>query len=143
MKITPYPEVVNTPCTPVEDPASVALNVSDMIEFVREHGGLGLAAPQIGDFRTYFVAMIGLKPLIAINPTLTPIEGKQGGVEGCFSVLGKRFKVKRPLRVRLSYVTLTGKKQDVILSGLDAVIACHEYDHLQGKCIAQVGKELK
>ncbi len=143
MNITPYPAVVETPCTFVEEPSSLALQVSDMIDFVRKNGGLGLAAPQIGDFRTYFVAMIGLRPLIAINPALTHIGGKQTGIEGCYSVAGKRFKVTRPRRVRLTYVDLLGSKQDVILSGMDAVIACHEYDHLQGKCVAQTGKEVQ
>jgi peptide deformylase len=143
MKITAYPEVVQTPCALVEDPASVALNVSDMIEFVRENRGLGLAAPQIGDFRTYFVAMIGLKPLIAINPVLTSIGGKQTSYEGCYSISGKQYRVTRPRKVRLTYVTLTGQKQDVILSGLDAAIAEHEIHHLQGKCIADIGREVK
>ncbi len=146
ISILPYPTVINTLCQPVLQPfGELAGTVWEMIEWVKSRGGLGLAAPQIGDFRTYFVVNYGPKPLTVVNPScILMIEGNgyNKGQEGCYSLLGKMYEVKRARKIHATWYDLLGKKQDAILTGMLATIFSHEYDHLNQKCIANVGKEI-
>jgi peptide deformylase len=156
IKITEYPAVVETPCIPVrhyntgggaiaEGFGDLAGTCWEMIEFVRARSGFGLAAPQIGDFRTYFVVNYGPKPLIVINPSVTLLIDGVGctkNQEGCYSSLGKMFEVKRAKKIHATWFDLLGRKQDAFLDGMLAVVFQHEWDHLNQKCIAQVGKEV-
>jgi peptide deformylase len=52
--------------------------------------------------------------------------------EGCLSVPGKRGKVTRPKRIRLTYSDVRGKTYSLDLSGLAARVVQHEIDHLDG-----------
>lgn len=158
IKIVEYPAVIEIPCLPVDfirpeaesgdltGFSDVAGTCWEMVEFIRARSGLGLAAPQIGDFRTYFVVNYGPKPLIVINPSVKLLVDGVGNVthqEGCYSSLGKMFQVKRAKKIHATWFDLLGKKQDAILTGMLAIIFQHEYDHLQQKCICMHGKEIK
>lgn len=145
LKITEYPDVVNTPCVPVIGPPfdELAPIVYDMMEFVKDHNGLGLAAPQIGDFRTFFVMDWGSKPSVFINPKyeILPAPWKKD-IEMCYSIPGKRYLVKRPTRIMAKWYDFFGV-QSCILTGMTATIFMHEVRHLESSCIAQDGKEAK
>ena len=145
ISIVEYPRVVETPCVPVVPPfGELAGTCLEMIRFIQDRSGLGLAAPQIGDFRTYFVVNYGPKPLIVINPSVTLlIEGRVTNQEGCYSSLGKMYEVKRARKIQATWFDLLGKRQSAILKGDLAIIFQHEYQHCQNSCIAQTGKEVK
>lgn len=146
LDIVLYPQVVNTPCKPVllEDITGLALNVSNMIDFCKANKGIGLAAPQIGDYRTYFVMVLFPKPLVIINPVLTLPDGERvyKTVEGCFSIPGKRFAVKRFRKINVTWTDLLGQRQNTFMVGDYAIVFQHEFSHLGSLCICDTGKEV-
>jgi peptide deformylase len=106
--------------------------VSDMFETMEDANGVGLAAPQVGILRRIFVMNVGDGDVVAINPVLENPQGEQMETEGCLSLPGLLGVVKRPERVRLKAIDLDGKPFTLDLSGLGAICACHETDHLDG-----------
>lgn len=145
IRITEYPACVDTPCVPVERPYSdLVPTIWEMNEYINARNGLGLAAPQIGDFRTYFIVSWGAKPTICINPKYEIMPAPHiKGIEGCYSLPGKRYLVKRPTRVKAEWTDLLGQRQHCILTGMMAKIFLHEANHLDGKCIVDIGVEVK
>lgn len=100
---------------------------------------LGLAANQIGDDRSWFVmSMTNKETRIVINPK---ILGRMGNVqkdEGCFSEEGI-WKVKRPKQITVEFGFPSVER--IVLSGRDAQVFCHEFDHLQGVLICHKGNK--
>ena len=100
--------------------------------------GIGLAAPQVGDSRQIFVMDCGpreekARRLVCINPKLTKQNGHVDSVEGCLSFPGLSVEVPRFESLTLIAQDIKGKKFELRLSGLEAICAQHEYDHLRGK----------
>lgn len=117
--------------------ASIKDLAMDMIESVKTFRGIGLAANQVGvDRRIFVVDRSNLdlteKPLIAINPEIVEISGKQAEEEGCLSIPGTFDYVARPLKVTIKALDLDGKELLVQGSGLLARVLVHEIDHLNG-----------
>jgi peptide deformylase len=129
----------------VNDPEFQTL-VDDMITTMRKKSGVGLAAPQVNEsLRLFVMRKLFAVPLtVVINPKLEYLEefGKEMSVEGCLSIPGQRMKVERFKRVRLSYFDRAGKFMTEEASGLKAVIAQHEYDHLNGVLIVDLAQQL-
>lgn len=117
--------------------ASIKDLAMDMIESVKTFRGIGLAANQVGvDRRIFVVDRSNLdlteKPLIAINPEIVEISGKQAEEEGCLSIPGTFDYVARPLKVTIKALDLDGKELLVQGRGLLARVLVHEIDHLNG-----------
>jgi len=117
--------------------ASIKDLARDMIESVKTFRGIGLAANQVGvDKRIFVVDRSNLdlteKPLIAINPQIVEISGKQTEEEGCLSIPGTFDYVARPLKVTIKALDLDGKELLVEGRGLLARVLVHEIDHLNG-----------
>jgi len=124
-------------------------------DFVENAKGLGLAANQAGDENSWFImrhSEYGL--ILVINPLfIGGIERKQY-IEGCFSIPGQHFKVRRykNIQVDFHWTTVPSLWKDTPLSSLkfysgglsgqDAQIFQHEFAHLCGKCIKDVGEEV-
>ena len=111
---------------------------------MRAAGGVGLAAPQIGEDRS--VVIFGFErserypdaapvPLtILINPLITPVgEAMEDGWEGCLSVPGLRGLVPRYARIRYQGRTLDGGHLEREVDGFHARVVQHECDHLIGR----------
>ncbi len=114
--------------------------VADMLEFVRLNKGYGLAAPQIGDFRRYYVAL----GKVYVNPKLLKLSGTTvHNVEACYSLPGETYSVKRKLRALVSWEDLSGRKHVEWLQGVEAIVAQHELSHLAGRCIKDEGEPVK
>ena len=79
------------------DDALQALAV-DMIETMYQAPGVGLAANQIGISRriAVFDAQDGLGPRVMINPEIVELSGEWAYEEGCLSVPGHYWEIKRP-----------------------------------------------
>lgn len=114
---------------------------ADMLITMYHAGGRGLAAPQIGIARRVFV-MDGFwkegapAPRIIIDPVLTPLGDEIGDmVEGCLSIPDHPVSVARPTRITLRHLDLDGPMQVIDLDGIEARIAQHEADHLDGRLI--------
>jgi peptide deformylase len=119
--------------------------VTDMTETLQDYGGIGLAAPQIGE--SVRVAIIEIEggltrygdlpalPLTAfVNPEIEIISDSTAGYwEGCLSVPGLRGFVERPQHVRVDYWDLTGTQCALELTGFLATVFQHEFDHLDGR----------
>ncbi|MCT4371991.1 peptide deformylase [Yangia mangrovi] len=125
-------------CAEVGSVAEVAELVSDLFETMYDAPGRGLAAPQVGAMVRVFVMDAGWKdgemtPRACINPEITWVSDERvNGTEGCLSIPGVTAQVERHARIRLAYADLTGEVQEVELSGAEAIVAQHEYDHLDG-----------
>jgi peptide deformylase len=114
--------------------------IDDLIDTLRDHPGVGLAACQLGDPRQIFVferpvAAPGETPVIQeiINPMLEPHGGEQVYEwEGCLSVPDIVGLVPRHLGVRLWGKNRHGEDLHFELSGFTSRVVQHEYDHLHG-----------
>jgi peptide deformylase len=120
--------------------------VDDMIHTMSVAGGVGLAAPQINQSIRMFVMKSGSSvPLaVVINPVIDYVEeeGKRKYVEGCLSIPGKAVKVNRFKKIRMSYFDRHGQYISTELTGFGAIIAQHEYDHLNGILIIDLIEQM-
>jgi len=135
--------VLHTPALPVTvfGPELAPL-LADMFETMRKAPGVGLAAPQIGVNRRIFVFEWHDGETqhrgVAINPELTlgPIEqgdaDEESEAEGCLSVPGERFPLKRADAVKLRAQDENGVWYEIEAQGWLARIFQHEFDHLNG-----------
>jgi peptide deformylase len=118
--------------------------IDDMIETMREAGGAGVAANQVGEVVRIAVAEVSgqnprypYKPEIPltvfVNPVIEPIGEVAALInEGCLSVPGVRAEVPRRLEVRVRYVDRDGTELVEEKRGLTAGTFQHEVDHLDG-----------
>jgi peptide deformylase len=118
--------------------------LADMIDTLKDSGGIGLAAPQIDEpIRLAIIDMPGgpgrygdtpsLPLTVFANPTIEVVDPATAGYwEGCLSVPGLRGFVERPQHVRVTYQDLAGKTHVLELKGFPATVFQHEFDHLDG-----------
>jgi peptide deformylase len=113
--------------------------LDDMIETMREAGGCGLAAPQVGVLRRIAVIEVVEGEVIElINPKIIAFSGEQNEQEGCLSNPGEYGVTKRPANVTVRATDRHGKEFEVTGSELLARAICHECDHLDGKLYTDV-----
>ncbi len=128
-------------CEPVaEISPEIHTLVQDMIETMYDAPGVGLAAPQVGHLvRIFIMDASGSEEdndlRVFINPELELLgDVLNSGQEGCLSVpFNYRADVKRHESVRIRALDLDGNPIDEILSDFTAIVAQHEFDHLNGK----------
>ncbi len=112
--------------------------VMDMIETMRDAEGRGLAAPQVHVPLRVAVFIAPEDPghegvTAIVNPALELLsEERVEGWEGCLSVPGLQGVVPRSPKVRYTGVTPDGARIDRTVEGFHAVVAQHEFDHLDG-----------
>lgn len=142
IRITGEP-VLHRPATDVtafDD--ELATLVADMFETMEAAPGVGLAGPQVGVGKRVFVYdwtdEDGVRTRgVAVNPTLwisplsigVPDDDEE---EGCLSIPGERFGLKRAERALLRAQDERGEAYELEASGWLARILQHEYDHLDG-----------
>ena len=97
-----------------------------------KHGGLGLAANQIGLKLRMFV-MTGPEVSVCINPSILgqSIEVKREK-EGCLTFPYLFLPVSRPEWIDAQWFDIDGKVHTARYSGLTARVFAHELDHLNG-----------
>lgn len=111
----------------------IRMTMEDMLETMRAEMGVGIAGPQVGVMRRMFVAEPEPdRVYFMINPEIVEKEGSQTGDEACLSVPGLCGTVERPERIKIKALDLDGNPQEYEFEGFDAVVMCHEYDHLDG-----------
>lgn len=111
--------------------------VFDMWDTLKNAGGIGLAANQVGEALRIFVVDRSLfqaddSPLIVINPTIVDIHGEQTEEEGCLSIPGTYADVTRPHELTVKGVDLDEKELTVEAKGILSRVLAHEIDHLNG-----------
>ena len=140
MRIVHYPEpVLLTVGKPVGDNefgVDLEQTVADMFETMRDAGGVGLAAPQVGLSQRFFVMDVADKgmpnPLTFINPEIIRVEGEQVGDEGCLSFPGLYQTIQRDMRVIVRAQDVKGELVEHDLTDLAARCVLHEADHCDG-----------
>ena len=130
---------LSTVCKDIEDTGAIRAVVKDMIDTLLGSGnGVGLAAPQIG----WTIRVIAFRSntkstdvTVMVNPIITRQKKPMMSMEGCLSVPGKQARRRRYDRIRVSWVDLSGQRQERSFSGPQAIVIQHEVDHLNGVTI--------
>lgn len=107
--------------------------VKDLAETMEEHGGAGIAAPQLGvSLRVFTYHCDGFAGHL-VNPSFDVLgEEDQLGPEGCLSIPGLRFDCRRHMHVVARGWNSFGDPVEVEGSALLARAIQHEVDHLDG-----------
>ena len=118
--------------------------IDDMIDTMREEGGVGIAAPQVA--RSLQIVIVEYQqnerypsqediPLtVYVNPVITHSGKKTSSFwEGCLSLKDLRGLVTRPQEVTVEAYSRQGEKMIVEAKGFLSVVLQHEIDHLLGK----------
>ena len=113
--------------------------IDQMIDVMKRHNGIGLAANQVGYARRIFVMDVSpgtSTPQVFINPVIEKrAKEKLTEEEGCLSCPRRLVEVRRPIYIGLSWTCRHGKKQYKTFYYLASRIIQHEMDHLNGKLI--------
>jgi peptide deformylase len=122
---------------------AVRLLARDMFETLEQSGGVGLAAPQVGESVRLILA--GSFPsardperpevtvMALVNPRIAwASDETESGWEGCLSFRDYRVRVVRARAIRVEYLTLDGAEARIEASGFYARVLQHEIDHLDG-----------
>ena len=122
-------------CHPVTKfDAKLAALLGDLTDTLKNSGGLGLAAPQIGILRRVCIVLDEDETtyLELVNPEILSQEGEQEGFEGCLSLAGMYGVVTRPDKVKVRAQDRTGAFVEYEREGVTARCFCHEIEHLDG-----------
>jgi peptide deformylase len=112
--------------------------IDDMFETMYEAPGVGLAAIQIGVPKRVVTVDTAKKdetgkPLALLNPEIIWSSEEKGTYEeGCLSIPEYYEEVERPAQVKVRFMDLDGKTQELEGDGLLATVLQHEIDHLNG-----------
>ncbi len=129
--------VLTRPAKPVKRIDNSLLKLAqDMLDSMYHYNGVGLAAPQVGVSKRFFIVDCGeeyqKEPLFLINPEVVSVDGTQMGGEGCLSLPEFYTEVERPESCVIKALDLSGKEITVKGQGLLARALLHELDHLNG-----------
>jgi len=113
------------------DSAQSIANV--LFERMKQLGGVGLSANQVGlDMRVFVMGLDELKIAI-FNPIIIKYSKEEEVFnEGCLSYPGIMLAINRPTKITATYQDETGKYVEQDFNGLTARIFQHEYDHMNG-----------
>ncbi len=143
IQITGEP-VLHSPAAAVTQfDAALSTLVDDMFETMAAAPGVGLAAPQVGVPLRLFVYNwtdddnrlwrgVAINPELWITPQPTGDADVEEESEGCLSIPGERFPLRRGERAILHAQGLDQKPYEISAEGWLARIFQHEYDHLDG-----------
>ena len=142
LPILEYPDErlkqISQPVATVDD--AIRAFVLELEETMRAGpGGVGIAAPQVGNFLRIVIVDVSSKKkithhgrLVLINPEITEWEGMAVGREGCMSVPDFTGNVIRAERIALTALNEQGEVIELRCEGYEARAIQHEIDHLDG-----------
>ena len=120
-----------------DDTDSLERLVEDMLETMYEAPGVGLAAPQIGISKRIFVADIGEGPFVMVNPEIVEVSGSWTFDEGCLSVPGYYWPIKRPGYAKARGFDIDSSPVEYEGEELMGRVLQHEIDHLNGMLLLE------
>src|ERR1041385_2018916 len=127
---------VSEPVTSIT--ADLRALVDDMFETMYKAPGVGLAAIQVGVPQRVVTVDTAKKeepknPQVLLNPEVVWTSDEKGTYEeGCLSIPEYYEEVERPAQVKVRFMGLDGKMQEVESNGLLAPVLQHEIDHING-----------
>lgn len=112
-----------------------------LLETMYVKGGIGLAAPQVGQLKQLVVVDLHASeedeqhraPRVYVNPAIVDRSGETLIEEGCLSVPEFTAEVKRAQRIVIQFRNVKGEPEEEALEDLAAGCLQHELDHLLGK----------
>ncbi|MDR1401841.1 MAG: peptide deformylase [Puniceicoccales bacterium] len=125
----------------------------NMTETMWHEHGIGIAAPQVGEYLALVVVdirqsketkypctldgekitKIALCPLLMANPRIEKFSmGTVYGREGCLSVPDVRENVRRSKEITVVYQDMNAESHRLFCGGILAICIQHEIDHLNG-----------
>ena len=105
----------------------------EIMRFMYENNGLGLAANQIGVPYRIFAMRGAPENFVCFNPKMIGTSLDNIVLEeGCLTYPGLLVKVKRPSMIRVRFDTPNGDTQTRQFIGMSARVFQHEMDHLDG-----------
>ena len=133
----------------------IITEMSQILDATRDPVGVGLAAPQVGIPKRFFLAKPeeNGKTFVFINPVVEsessekeipkfanspkvevrkPAKSKGKLLEGCLSIPSIWGNVSRKKSIKLSWQDINGRRRTRALTGFPAIIIQHEIDHLDG-----------
>mgnify|MGYP002588801420 CR=1 FL=1 len=138
--------VLRTVCKPVTQfDESLCRLLDDMQETLKDAGGVGLAAPQVGILRRVVVLLdVNKEPeemVELVNPEVIEQKGSERVVEGCLSVPGVYGYVTRPTWAKIRAQDRFGNWFEREGVGIVAQCFCHETEHLDGHLFTEKVEE--
>lgn len=141
--ITGEPVLHNVAAEVTEWNDELRVLVEDMFETMDEAPGVGLAAPQVGIGLRVFTydypddagnerRGVIINPVLEVGEISTEEPDEDTESEGCLSVPGERFPLKRADRVTVTGFDLEKNPVRIEAQGWYARIFQHEFDHLNG-----------
>ena len=142
-QIVVYPNDILTTPTKKTDLKTAQKLAVELFMTLKQEGGLGLSANQIGEDKSVCVIDV-TNPFFLLNPVVTKKEKEIIYKEGCLSIPNKMITTKRYERIEVEADNVEGtmvfgpekdNQVDNDLLILEAVCVQHEIDHLNGKTI--------
>lgn len=132
----------------VKDPTNVEIIqlAESMALTMRNHKGIGLAAPQVNQnlrlivFNAYYNSDdeddFWLRLTSLANPVILKETGKVNSSEGCLSLPGQLINIERSKQIKVrGFDILLGREITLKYTGTEAMCIQHEIDHLNGVLI--------
>lgn len=129
-------DILRKKCKPVAKITDEEREIFDqMVKKMRESGGVGLAACQVGLNKQMLVVDMANQALKLANPKICRREGCQVIEEGCLSLPQIQVKVKRSKKLKVQALNEYNQLISLDAQDLLAIVLQHEIDHLHGKLI--------
>ena len=117
---------------------------SVLFERMKQLGGVGLSANQVGLDMRLFVMGLGETKIAVFNPIIIKYSKTEELFnEGCLSYPGIMLAINRPTKITATYQDETGKFVEQEFNGLTARIFQHEYDHMNGTDFTKKASKFK
>ena len=106
----------------------------EMVQVMYDAPGIGLAAPQVGVQKRFFVYDLqdGTGPKTIVNPVIQESRGEWVYDEGCLSIPQLYVEILRPKELLVSGYDLDGNELHIEADEILGRVIQHEMDHLNG-----------
>lgn len=129
-------EVLRKQCAAVKADEIASLHdiIEEMFSTMTSANGVGLAAPQVGITKRFFVVVADDDVRrVFINPAIITTSEEMGDYdEGCLSIPGITETIRRAVKVTVAATNEKGRHFTLEADGLLARVIQHENDHLNG-----------
>lgn len=128
-------ELLRQKSLPVEEVNDeLRATIQTMFETMDNSGGVGLAAPQVGILKRFFVVTADDEVRrVFINPQIIATSQEMCDYEeGCLSIPEVYEKISRPAKITIQALNEQGRPFTLEADGFLARVIQHEYDHLEG-----------
>ena len=123
--------------------------VDNMFATMKQYGGIGLSANQVG--KPYRMFVMGDHPNIkegkkwvCINPKITNVtKDLIRYKEGCLTFPFLFLDIERPQKIKVKYLDENLETKEEVMDGIVSRCYQHELDHMNGKVFTELVSKLK